>query len=178
MSNKGMTSVELIITFAILSLIVVGMFDIVLSYKDKEQKEAIESSIIDYENKLQKIIQDDLTKGHLINVQKSENISAANLNAKFDMNNPKTGKIYSTNMEINLNNGNITYGETGKEIVYSLPKFTNTLDDLTIDKDKTYIEVLGDDDAFVKINISLNCRDFEDKDLSFSITAPVAYPLS
>ena len=61
---------------------------------------------------------------------------------------------------------------------YSLPKFTNTLDDLTIDKDKTYIEVLGDDDAFVKINISLNCRDFEDKDLSFSITAPVAYPLS
>ena len=48
MSNKGITSVELIITFAILSLIVVGMFDIVLSYKDKEQKEAIESSIIDY----------------------------------------------------------------------------------------------------------------------------------
>ena len=92
MSNKGMTSVELIITFAILSLIVVGMFDIVLSYKDKEQKEAIESSIIDYENKLQKIIQDDLTKGHLINVQKSENISAATLNAKFDMNNPKLVK--------------------------------------------------------------------------------------
>ena len=79
------------------------------------------------------------------------------------MNNPKTGKIYSTNMEINLNNGNITYGETGKEIVYSLPKFTNTLDDLTIDKDKTDIEVLGDDDDFVKLIFSVNCLDFDVK---------------
>ena len=55
MSNKGMTSVELIITFAILSLIVVGMFDIVLSYKDKEQKEAIESMKTNYK-KLFKMI--------------------------------------------------------------------------------------------------------------------------
>ncbi len=177
LNSKGMTSVELIITFAILSLIVVGMFDIVLSYKDKEQKEALESSIIDYENKLQKIIQDDFIKGHLIDVE-TESVSNNILTAKFDMDNPKTGEAYSTNIKINLDNGDITYGESGKEIVYSLPKFTNTLDDLTIDKDKTYIELIGDDDDFVKINISLNYRDFEDKDLSFSITAPIDYPLS
>ena len=36
-NNKGMTSIELLITFAILSFVVTGMFDVVLNYKDKEQ---------------------------------------------------------------------------------------------------------------------------------------------
>ena len=69
LNNKGMTAVELLITFTILSVVVVGLFDMTLNYKDKEQQESTKSSIIDYENKLEKLIQDDFIKGHLVSVR-------------------------------------------------------------------------------------------------------------
>lgn len=68
LNNKGMTAVELLITFTILSVVVVGLFDMTLNYKDKEQQESTKSSIIDYENKLEMLIQDDFIKGHLVSV--------------------------------------------------------------------------------------------------------------
>ena len=40
LNNKGMTAVELLITFTILSVVVVGLFDMILNYKDKEQQES------------------------------------------------------------------------------------------------------------------------------------------
>ena len=36
LNNKGMTAVELLVTFTILSVVVVGLLDMVLNYKDKE----------------------------------------------------------------------------------------------------------------------------------------------
>ena len=178
LNNKGITAVELIITFVILSLVVVGMFDVVLNYKDKEQKETIKSSVIDYENKLQKTIQDDLIKGHLVGVELSDSNSTDKISVTFEMNNTKTNQTYNTNLIINLTTGDISYGKSGEEIVYSLPKFTGRGEELTINKDETYIGLIGDDDAFIKVNISLNHSDFETGEFTFSITAPINYPVS
>ena len=50
LNQKGMTSIELLITFVILSLVVTGMFDVVLNYKDREIIESIRTSIVEYDN--------------------------------------------------------------------------------------------------------------------------------
>lgn len=165
LNNKGMTAIELLITFTILSFVLVGMFDMVLNYKNKEQKESLRTSIMDYENKLQKTIQDDLIKGHLVNA-----VVYNKTNASFQMTNDGN---YQTNLSIDLSNFNIIYGESGKEITYPLPKIT----DLIIKTEETYIELVGTDHPFLKINIALSHPDFEDEELSFSITTPINYPI-
>ena len=165
LNNKGMTAIELLITFTILSFVLVGMFDMVLNYKNKEQKESLRTSIMDYENKLQKTIQDDLIKRHLVNA-----VVYNKTNASFQMTNDDGN--YQTNLSIDSSNFNIIYGESGKEITYPLPKIT----DLIINTEETYIELVGTDHPFLKINIALSHPDFEDEELSFSITTPINYP--
>lgn len=174
LNNKGFTAIELLVTFIILSFVVTGMFDAVLNYKDKEQHEALKSSVMDYESKIQKIIQDDLIIGHLVGVELPENNATDKLNASFRISNATTNVQYNTNLVINLTNNNISYGKSGEEITYSLPD----IDNLTINKDETSIELLGDDNAFIKIKISLSHPDFTDDELNFSIIAPVNYPIS
>ncbi len=174
LNNKGFTAIELLVTFIILSFVVTGMFDVVLNYKDKEQHESLRSSIIDYENKIQKLIQDDLVVGHLVSVKLPDNNATDKLNATFRMSNSTTNVQYNTNLVINLTNNNISYGKSGEEITYSLPDIEN----LTFNKDETSIELLGDDATFIKINISLSHPDFTDDELNFSITAPVNYPIN
>lgn len=174
LNNKGFTAVELLVTFVILSFVVTGMFDVALNYKDKEQHESLKSSIMDYESKIQKVIQDDLIIDHLVSVRISKNNTTDKLSASFGINNPETNVKYTTNLVIDLTSNKISYGKSGEEVTYSLPE----IDNLTINKDKTSIEQLGDEGTFIKINISLSHPDFTDDELNFSITAPVNFPIN
>ena len=174
LNNKGFTAVELLVTFVILSFVVTGMFDVALNYKDKEQHESLKSSIMDYESKIQKVIQDDLIIDHLVSVKIPKNNTTDKLSASFGINNPETNVKYTTNLVIDLTSNKISYGKSGEEVTYSLPD----IDNLTINKDKTSIEQLGDEGTFIKINISLSHPDFTDDELNFSITAPVNFPIN
>ena len=174
LNNKGFTAVELLVTFVILSFVVTGMFDVALNYKDKEQHESLKSSIMDYESKIQKVIQDDLIIDHLVSVKIPKNNTTDKLSASFEINNSETNVKYITNLVIDLTSNKISYGKSGEEVTYSLPE----IDNLTINKDKTSIEKLGDQGTFIKINISLSHPDFTDDELNFSITAPVNYPIN
>lgn len=174
LNNKGFTAVELLVTFVILSFVVTGMFDVALNYKDKEQHESLKSSIMDYESKIQKVIQDDLIIDHLVSVKIPKNNTTDKLSASFGINNPETNVKYTTNLVIDLTSNKISYGKSGEEVTYSLPE----IDNLTINKDKTSIEQLGDEGTFIKINISLSHPDFTDDELNFSITAPVNFPIN
>lgn len=174
LNNKGFTAVELLVTFVILSFVVTGMFDVALNYKDKEQHESLKSSIMDYESKIQKVIQDDLIIDHLVSVRIPKNNTTDKLSASFGINNSETNVKYTTNLVIDLTSNKISYGKSGEEVTYSLPE----IDNLTINKDKTSIEQLGDEGTFIKINISLSHPDFTDDELNFSITAPVNFPIN
>lgn len=174
LNNKGFTAVELLVTFVILSFVVTGMFDVALNYKDKEQHESLKSSIMDYESKIQKVIQDDLIIDHLVSVKIPKNNTTDKLSASFGINNSETNVKYTTNLVIDLTSNKISYGKSGEEVTYSLPE----IDNLTINKDKTSIEQLGDEGTFIKINISLSHPDFTDDELNFSITAPVNFPIN
>ena len=181
-NNKGMTSIELLITFVILSFVVTGMFDVALNYKDKEQIESIRGSVVQYENSLEKLIQDDFIKGHL----KSVAVNTTNTNlltATFQMEKDvTTGSAYATTLQIDIVNGVISYGKTGEVIKYPIPKFdtsygSNSTITLAIDKSRTLIETSGDSkNQFVKINIAFTHPNFEDGELTFTIASPVNYP--
>ena len=69
-NNKGMTLVELIICFVIVSAIVVSMFNIIMSYQTEEITESSRSDIIEYKNVITKLIQTDIIKGELKNVKR------------------------------------------------------------------------------------------------------------
>lgn len=174
LNNKGFTAVELLVTFVILSFVVTGMFDVALNYKDKEQHESLKSSIMDYESKIQKVIQDDFIIDHLVSVRIPKNNTTDKLSASFGINNSETNVKYTTNLVIDLTSNKLSYGKSGEEVTYSLPE----IDNLTINKDKTSIEQLGDEGTFIKINISLSHPDFTDDELNFSITAPVNFPIN
>lgn len=187
LNNKGFTAIELLATFVILAFVVTGMFDVVLNYKDKEQRESIKSSIIDYENKLEKTIQDDFIKGHLVEVNIDNNVSDNIKTATFVMDKPEyrkkdienyneSLKSYTTTLTINFSTGVVSYGITGKEIDYPAFQF-GTNDKVTINKSKTLIEIFNTENSFVNIKIAFNYTDIDENDILFSMSSPIDYPL-
>ena len=177
-NQKGMTSIELLITFVILSLVVTGMFDVVLNYKDREIIESIRATVVEYDNSLQKLIQDDFIKGHLQNV--TINTTNPNLlTATFQMEKDEPpATTYVTTLQIDITNGIISYGRSGEVVKYPIPKFdtsygSNSTISLALDKDKTFIETIGDTNKFVNITITYIHQNFKDGELTFSITSPL-----
>lgn len=198
LNQKGMTSVELLVTFTILSFVIVGLFDVVLNYKDKEQKESVRNIVIDYENKLQKTIQDDLIKKHLTNVVLNNSIDANKISitinigsnemsdsdstediitsSTLDINSPlpvfmdEETSSSTRQLVIDFADNSISYGAADNLISYYLSN------NVTINKDKTYIETVGTDKSFLVIKVSFNHPDFVEDELSFSIICPINYP--
>ena len=64
----------------------------------------------------------------------------------------------------------------GAKIASNSPYYSYS-HDLIINTEETYIELVGTDHPFLKINIALSHPDFEDEELSFSITTPINYPI-
>ena len=62
LNNKGMTAIEILITFAIVVVIVVSMYDGIMDLKNKETVASYKLSLTTYKNLLTKDIQDDLIK--------------------------------------------------------------------------------------------------------------------
>ena len=64
--NKGMTTIELLITFVIVVIIVVSMYASVSNMKDKQTKESYKESLITYKDLLTRDIQSDLIMKQVI----------------------------------------------------------------------------------------------------------------
>ena len=63
-NNKGFTVVELIVTFVLVMSLAVGLFAVVDSYRERQQKETNLKELNSYRNEILKIVQDDfLNKG-------------------------------------------------------------------------------------------------------------------
>lgn len=68
-NNKGFTTIEVLITFVLLAIIVTSLYGTVESYKNKENIESYKSKVMSYKNLLTKEIQDDLIKRGLIDAR-------------------------------------------------------------------------------------------------------------
>ncbi len=62
MNNRGMTSIEVLISFIIVTAIAITLFDTVTSYKTKQQIESYKNSITEYKNSITKVINNDIVK--------------------------------------------------------------------------------------------------------------------
>ena len=68
LNNKGVTTIEILISFVLLAIIVVSLYGTVESYKNKQNIESEKNQIMTYKNLLTKEIQDDLIMKGLIDV--------------------------------------------------------------------------------------------------------------
>ena len=68
-NNKAFTVVELLITFVLVMTLTIGLFKVVDSYRNKQQKELYRKEIASYRDQLVRIIQDDLNKLKITSVE-------------------------------------------------------------------------------------------------------------
>ena len=58
LNNKGMTSVEVLMSFVVVVMITVSMYTVVSSYQNKQQIESFKEKVMTYKNLLTKEIND------------------------------------------------------------------------------------------------------------------------
>lgn len=69
LNNKGLTTIELLISFVLLAIIVSSLYGTVENYKNKQNIEEYKNKIFTYKNLLTREIQSDLIKKGLIDVK-------------------------------------------------------------------------------------------------------------
>ncbi len=163
LNKKGITSVELLVCFIIISTIVVSMYNLILNYRNREQIEEINNEVVSFSNNLQEVIQSDFIMGHLVD----SNVSDDGYSATFTFDNPNS---YTTTIEIDPDSGVISYGKSGEVIDYEIPNIADLM--LSPDSSITYIPASN---SYIKINIILTHPNFEDETYSFMINCPVNY---
>lgn len=72
LNNKGMTTVEILISFVLVALISTSLYTTISNYNRKMDRETFKLEINKYKNILTKEIQDDIVKGGLISAQIKE----------------------------------------------------------------------------------------------------------
>lgn len=75
LNNRGMTAVEILVCFVLMSILAVSMYSSIASYKNKQSIESAKEKIFTYKNLLTKEIQDDLIKKGLVSAEISETIN-------------------------------------------------------------------------------------------------------
>ena len=164
LNKKGITSVELLVCFIIVSTIVVSMYNLILNYRNREQIEEVNNEVVSFANSLQEVIQSDFVMGHLVNVT---NVSADGYSATFTFDTPNS---YTTTIKIDPDRGVISYGRSGEVIDYKIPGIVDLM--LSSDSKITYIPASN---GYVKIDIILTHPNFTDETYSFMINCPVNY---
>ncbi len=164
-NQKGFTSIELLVSFIIVSAIVVGLFDVILNYRNTQQIASYEMTLQSYINEMTKMIQDDLVK---------RKITAATVTGKqatltFDKatsENSKTStlEIYQSDAACNTD-CHIQYGPVGNTIRYPIPNIA----DLTIQSASISIQ-----NQFLVVQILFDHPNFKGKKQIY-ITAPINY---
>ena len=164
LNNKGITAIELLVCFIIVSVIVVSLFDLIMSYRNREQIEEINNEVVAFANNLQKVIQDDLIKGNLVNVT---NVGTDGYSATLSFDSPSA---YTTTITIKPTEGIISYGRSGDITDYEIPAIA----DLMLSPNSK-IEYLAGANGYLKITIVLTHPNFADETYSFMINCPVNY---
>ncbi len=158
-NKKGFTSIELVVSFVIVSAIVIGLFDVILNYQNKQQISSYESSINAYINEMTKLLEDDFIMRKLESVTITSTSSAT-----FTYANQKDGSTTSQ-LFVQIADGAIRYGKTGELLRYSIPK----IPDLKISSCTLQIQ-----NQFFLLEIIFTHPNFQ-VDKKLKIAAPIQY---
>ena len=182
-NNKGFTVIELILSFAFVSLLAASLFAAVLNYRDKEQEASVETSILQFKNQMTMTIQKDIEMRLLKNVNYctdgSGNItnrcvqfnfmddSVTELRVEYETCNcsipseePKCEHIGNQCFDTSF--PYITYGPVGQGIRYDIPDAYN----LDVDTDYTLTYTTSEDDlennnGIYKVDVGLTHRNMD-----------------
>jgi len=69
LNNKGVTIVEILVVFILVSVITISMYQTILTFKEKKDIEEMKEEILTYKNLVTQDIQSDLTKKGLVDAQ-------------------------------------------------------------------------------------------------------------
>ena len=111
LNNKGITLVEVIVSFALLMIILVGLFNIIMEVKSDVTDKQMEKEFKDFDNLMIARIQGDLIKNK---VTSCENLSQDKKSIDCNFN--------GTKRNIKIDNGKIIYNN----VTYEIPYFSNT----------------------------------------------------
>lgn len=107
LNNKGITLVEVIVSFALLMIILVGLFNIIMEVKSDVTDKQMEKEFKDFDNLMIARIQGDLIKNK---VTSCENLSQDKKSIDCNFN--------GTKRNIKIDNGMITYNGVEYAIPY------------------------------------------------------------
>ncbi len=168
LNNKGVTTIELIITFSITLILATSIFQTAVSFSEKMTIESNKLQITNYKNIVTREIQSDLIEKGLTNVQVTSNSTNLIHSINFIFNDGSIGT-----MEIRTDNKNIHEikykSDQSKEFeLYELPDIGSseiTKNDGSKELIKAlsfeYIDITTDNNIF-KLKIKLNHPDIED----------------
>lgn len=90
LNNKGLTIIEVLVCFSIVSVIVIGMLKTVTNYKDKQDVESYKSDILTYKNMVtEEIMSDVIDGGGIKSIEESSNDN--NFNFTLNQSNGNAG---------------------------------------------------------------------------------------
>lgn len=169
LNQKGMSTIEILVCFVLVSIITISMYSMVTAYKEKQQIESYKETVTTYKNLLTKDIQDDLIMVGLSSVTINDRLSIT-----FQFLN---GEEKTLRLEQGLNGDvdAIVYGEMS----YPLPNLGySTLED---GSKKYDFQIQWNQDPFFEINngvciiyIGFTHPDLGDR-YAISIVCPVQF---
>lgn len=136
LNNKGMTAIEILLCFSIISVVVVSMLKVVNNLREKEETESYKNVANTYKNTTMRYIESDIiTNGYVSDIQ--------NLNNKWS--DDQLGKISATlifkngiTKNIVIESKTISTGATHSSITYGGKVFSLPIVD-GLEFDKPYI---------------------------------------
>ncbi len=159
LNNKGMTLVELILSFAILALFVVAMLETVLSVRRKAANELFAKDMIVFKNTLLKTIEDDLLKNEVKSDTYCEDFTCY-----ISLSTPDNTSLTKI-LTLNQNSKIITYDD----IDYEIPNKNNII----FGGINMSIQPLDDDYNLLLIDISYYEKNTTNPDYGFRIAHPI-----
>ena len=82
MNNKGFTTVEVIISFALVVIVMVSMTSMLVSYRDTISTEEIKTRMIEFKNSMTYMIYEDIVYNSIDSIRYCDTDGTANINGK------------------------------------------------------------------------------------------------
>ncbi len=128
MNKKGMTVIEVLISFVLIMIILIALFSIVMNYREKANKEELREEYISFKAMVTKDIQNDILKKELLEVTPVEPASTCApdviqcVNLKFKDGTDKNLFVYNKQTVDAVRNKYIQYGDQKYKIRDDIPE--------------------------------------------------------
>ncbi|MCI8548330.1 MAG: prepilin-type N-terminal cleavage/methylation domain-containing protein [Bacilli bacterium] len=177
LNNKGVTLVELLVSFSIAAVIIISMFNVVLNYQKEANSAMVKNDVTTFKNTITKMLQNDLIKGRLRGVFLTTSNNGNTTTYTFTMNfynsvnfSGHGNPLYFKNLKIvasNKSENYITYTDVNRnggtqEVKYSLMDIGKNCRGGTNTASCSEENIL----KFISINSNINTATNPDADLS------------